>query len=231
MIGAVVYLIIYGLGAAKRRREALAKVASDLSLRFTEADPYGLAEVYGAAAFCSEGHDRKAYNVISGTVSGGDVRFFDYEYTVTVTRTHYVSGSKPGEGHWETTTEEETSYKSACAFHAGYSFKKLFVRPESFLDKAAAFVGFEDIDLDFAEFNKSFYVASDDKKFAYAVLTQKAMEFFLARAGITMEMLDDYTLFYYGSGVIAAEEVPALIATAAEFSSLLPEYLKKELVT
>ena len=201
--------------AARKRREALAAIAARLNLRYHQGDPFGLPTVYAGTAFCSQGHSRRAYNVVAGPIGCGEARFFDYQYKTTV--------------HTKHGTREVTHYRSGCGFHAPYRFKRLVVRPEGFFDKVAGFLGFDDIDLDLAEFNKSFYVSSEDKKFAYDVLSQKAMEFFLARRGITMETGWDYLLFYYGGGTLRVEEVAALISTAAAFCELLPDYLKQEL--
>ena len=215
VIAVVIAAMVWSSIAARKRREALARIAGELKLRYYENDPFGLPSVYSGSALCNQGHSREAYNVVAGAIGCGEARYFDYKYKTTV--------------HTKNGTREVTHYRSGCGFHSPYRFKGLVVRPESFFDKAAGFLGFEDIDLDFAEFNKAFYVSSDDKKFAYDVLTQKAMEFFLARRGIAMETGSGYLLFYYGGGTLSVEEVKPLIRTSAEFCELLPEYLKEDM--
>jgi hypothetical protein len=193
----------------KKRREALAALAARLNLRYYKNDPFGIPTKYGDARLCSQGHSKRASNVIAGPMADGEVCYFDYRYTV-------------GSGKNSTTYN-----KSACAFRSAFLFKRLLVRPENLFDKAAGLIGFEDIDLDSAEFNKKFYVSCEDKKFAYDVLNQRAMEFLLARPGITMEMGWNYVLFNYGTR-LSPEEVEGLISTAAAFCGFLPEFLKEE---
>jgi hypothetical protein len=226
----ILIAIISSLFIKDTRLPDLRALAAARGLAFHDDDPFNLPDVYDGTLFTNEGHDKKASNVIEGRAGEVDVRFFDYEYTVTVTRTRHVPGTRPGTGHTETYTEEETHYKSGCAVHTPLRLKGLFIRPESFFDKAAAFCGFEDIDLDLAEFNKKFYVTSDDKKFAYDVLSQKAMEFLLLRLFITIESAGDFFLFYDASeSLLSASDAAALIDTASGFYALLPDYFKKEI--
>jgi hypothetical protein len=103
----------------------------------------------------------------------------------------------------------------------------LLIRPENFLDKAAGLIGFEDIDLDNAEFNRKFHVSADDKKFAYDVLNQRLMEFLLTRSGITIELAADRILFSYDSR-LSPDEVARLIDMTASFPDFLPNYLKAD---
>ncbi len=216
--GAILFIIIallvaaVGVGALiweKRRRDALIALAHRLGLTFYKRDAFGIPAAYGDTRLCSQGHSKRAYNIIAGDFGGGDIRYFDYKYTV-------------GSGK-----NSHTYYRSACALHLPYAFTGLIVRPESFLDKAAGLIGFDDIDLDHAEFNNRFFVKCQDKKFAYDVLNQRAMEFFLARRGITLEMRWNYLLMNY-SKRLSLQEIEHLISDAAAFSCLLPHYLKKD---
>lgn len=210
LVGAlVVAAIVYSIVAAAKRRQALLAVAQRLGLAFSPGDPYGIPERYGATDVCNSGHSKRASNVISGDLGEGRVCYFDYRYTT-------------GSGK-----DQTTHHYSVCAFESTYFWRRLFVRPENFLDKAAAMIGFDDIDLDNAEFNSAFFVKCEDKKFAYDILSQKVMEFFIERRGLSLEMLGNLLVFYR-SGTLSAAEVEPLIVDAAAFTALLPNYLRTD---
>lgn len=231
----LIALLIYGIICAakkaieeeRRRREALPRIASTWGLRYSEGDPLNLPAVYRDTSLCGQGEDRRASNVIFGRHQEGDLRFFDYEYTIVTTRRVYVEHGRGRGGHWETRTERTTYHKSACAVHVSYPLQRLRLRPESFLDKAAAFFGFDDVDLDHAEFNRRFCVVSDDKKFAYDILHQRAMEFLLARPDMEIEVMEDFFLLYRCAGSAAtADEIEPLMQTAVGFCGLVPNFVR-----
>lgn len=205
----IIAVMVFSIIATYKRRQALRALARAKGLRFYESDPFGLPNRYGDTRLCGEGHSKKASNVIAGDFAGGNVCYFDYKYTT-------------GSGK-----NSQTHQKSACALHTGYYFTRMLVRPENILDKVAGFFGFDDVDLDQAEFNRKFYVGCSDKKYAYDILTQRVMQFFLDRPGITLEMGWDYLLFHY-DGTIEVAGVAALIDGAEVFMSLVPNYVKKD---
>ena len=209
VIAAVVAVLIHNFVAARMRREALQRLADTKRMRFYRRDPFNLPAIYGYMRLCSKGRNKSASNIIAGDTGCGELRYFDYQYT---------------EGSGDS---EHTYQKSVCGLAPPYHFTRLLVRPENFLDKAAGALGFEDIDLDNAEFNRKFYVSCDDKKFAYDVLHQRAMELLLARPGITVEMAPHCSLFSYDSR-LSPEGVAALIDTAEKFCALVPDFLRQE---
>jgi len=200
---------VLGALAAHRRKKALRQLAAEKRLRFSGRDPFNLPNVYGRTRLCSTGHSRKAKNVIYGALGAHEVRYFDFRYTT-------------GSGK-----NSHTHHFGACALHTDCHFTPLIVRREGLFDKVAGFFGFDDVDLDHAEFNRRFYVGCSDKKFAYDVLSQRAMQFFLDRERLSMEMRWNYLIFYR-SGTPRVPEVARLIEDAAAFADLLPNYLKKQ---
>ena len=207
----VVIAIVLTLAAlaSHKRKKALQAFALRKGLAFAGHDPFDLPNVYGQAKLCSTGRSRKATNVIHGDMGDGEVRYFDYRYTT-------------GSGKNRTTHSF-----GACAFHIDCHLTPLVVRREGLFDKVAGFFGFDDVDLDHGEFNRRFYVGCSDKKFAYDVLSQRAMQFFLDRQWLSMEMCWNYILFYR-SGTPKVPEVERLIEDAAAFAEALPNYLTKE---
>ena len=93
----------------------------------------------------------------------------------------------------------------------------------------AAVIGFDDIDLDYREFNKKFYVKSPDKKYAYDLLHSRAMEFLLRHSGITVETGGRSFLFYF-DGKMSLREVPVFLDMGIDFAELLPGFLKTKIL-
>ncbi len=200
--------IVAGIAALRRRKE-LAELARRKGLLYSHYDGFNLPNLYGETNLCGQGRSKKASNLIYGRVADGELRYFDYRYTV-------------GSGK-----NSHTYYKSACAVQTGYRFAPMLIRPEHMFDKVAGFFGFEDIDLDLGEFNRKFFVRCADKKFAYDVLSQRAMQFLLDRGGVSLEMRWNYCILYF-NGTLKVDKVERLIDDAVDFIALLPNYLREE---
>jgi hypothetical protein len=107
------------------------------------------------------GRSRYGYNRISGEWNGREILGFDY---------HYVTGSGKN---------QQTHRFSAVILQSRVPLKPLYLRPEGFFDKVTEFFGLDDIDFESAEFSRQFYVKSPDRRWAYDVIHQRAMEFLL----------------------------------------------------
>ncbi len=64
----------------------------------------------------------------------------------------------------------------------------LTIRREGILDKFAASFGFDDIDFESEEFSRRYHVGCSDRKFAYDVITPRAMEFLIREAAPAMRI-------------------------------------------
>ncbi len=208
LLAAAAIMVIVAI-ASKKRRQALEQLAAGKGMRFSKHDLFNLPNKYGQTKLCGTGDAQKAKNLIFGDVEGGQIRFFDYRYST-------------GSGKNRTTHRF-----GACAVSTNLHFTPLVVRPENVLDKLAGWFGFEDVDLDQGEFNRKFHVGCKDKKYAYDVLSQRVMQFFLDRPGISMEMCWNFCLFYY-SGTLSVDKVGPLIDAVSSFAGLLPNYFKTD---
>ena len=110
------------------------------------------------------------------------MRFCDY---------HYETYSTDSKGRRTT----HHHYFSAVVVETAPSLKPLFIRGESFFDKIGEFMGFDDIDFELAEFSSSFHVTAPDKRWAFDVLHQEAMEFLLNSPRFALE--------FHGGRVVA----------------------------
>jgi hypothetical protein len=205
-----IVVVVFTSMAAKKRREALAKVAADNGLEFSPNDPFDLPNYLAGIDTFNQGSSRKAENVIHGQWRGRKVIAFDYQYTT-------------GSGK-----NRHTHQLSACLQPVGVRVPGVVIRPETFLDKAAGFVGFEDIDFESDEFSREFFVKSDDRKFAYDICHPQMMSWLLANGrGWSVQLVDSSLVLTTGSRW-SPEEFAAALYFSARFFELIPEFVWKE---
>lgn len=160
--------------AEKRRREALGAWAAANGLAFSPAKDFGYDARFPAFACLRQGERRYAYNILSGTWKNRPFTGFDY---------HYETYSHDSKGHRQT----HHHYFSAVVIGSAVPLKPLTIRPEGLFDKLAAAFGFDDIDFESAEFSRKFHVKAADRKYAYDVLHQRAIEFLLQSPVFSLE--------------------------------------------
>lgn len=214
VIGLVVVVVIVGIivsvMADSKRRQALAAIAFERGWDYNHDDPFDIPSTYEVFSCLNEGHDREASNVISGEYEGLAFKAFDYEY-------------KTGSGK-----DEHTNSFSAVIVQAPYPLKPISIRPEGFMDRVAGALGFDDIDFEWNEFNRAFYVKAADKQFAYDVIHQKMMEFLMENRGWCQEIFADQMIVSDDSD-FAPEKFLGALQFARTFLGLLPDYLADKL--
>jgi hypothetical protein len=218
--------IVYASQQAKKRREDLARIATTLELSFDTGDPFNIPSRYSAFGLLSAGHNCQAYNVVHGRRGRYAVKAFDYIYYTTETSTE-TSTDAQGQTTTRQVTREVSHVMSAVVFDVGAGFPPLFIRPENFLDKIAAAIGFGDINFESAEFSRKFYVKSSDKKFAYDVIHPRMMEFLLANPRWTLELKGQGVLA--SQGTLRPEQFREGIEFVEAFLGNIPDYLWQEL--
>ena len=202
----IVVAIVLSLVAAAKRKKELALLAARLGLRFAEKDVFDLPERHSGMAAFSTGHSQRAYNQMYGEAEGYRFVLTDYAYT--------VGGGK----------NSHTYNLTYCLLYSGMAMGCLQVRPENFSDKIAAFVGFDDINFESAEFNSAYYVRADDKRFAYDIIHPKMMEYLLHCTDLQMEICGEVILVHFGKK-LPVEAIEPLLHTTRGIADLLPSYL------
>jgi hypothetical protein len=206
----VIAVIVIGALQAAKRRQAWQALAQRYGCSFSAAAPFAIDECYPQSLF-DKGDRRKAYNVLSGKIENQDVMAFDYQYT-----------ERRGSGK----NRHSTIYHFTCLLLTPpIPFQRLWIRPESFLDRVGEFFGLDDIDFESDEFSRRFFVKCPDKKFAYDILHARAMELLLECGKIFIEAQDDSILFYYSGSLRVPEDVGLLIQRGLRFLELIPSYL------
>lgn len=211
MIGLVVVVAIAGAFAARKRREELVVLASRLRLNYRADKDYSMADRFEFLNALAQGDNRYAYNILSGSYQNHEVLAFDY---------HYETDSTDSKGRRQT----HHHHFSFFILMLTQSFPELRISREGFLSKIAQAFGYDDIDLESAEFSKAFCVRSKDKKFAYDVCHAPMMEYLLANRDLNIEIEGRALALAFGK-CLSAADIEANFGRLLEIRSRLPEYL------
>lgn len=206
--------------ATKKRREDLAALAAELGLTFDERRDKSHDDEYAQFEVFRRGHSRYALNTLRGAVVIRDrdwpVKMGDFTYRVT---------RRSGKN-----TTTHTYHFSYVIVHAPFArVPDLLVRREGILDKLAGSLGFEDIDFESAEFSRRFHVKSRDRRFAYALLDPRMIEFLLASNPPVIDMEHGACCFTDGTRRWAPQQFREALAWARGFYERWPDHLTAEL--
>lgn len=200
--------VVVSLYSAAQRRKALEQLCVMHGWTFSVSDHIGLTCWNGFGCLCA-GYSQQAYNVMQGRY--GSLRFcaFDYRYTT-------------GSGK-----SRQTHCFSAVTVEGQYPLKKMLIRPEGLGDRLAGMLGFEDIDFEWEEFNRAFYVKAEDKAAAYDVISQKMMEYLMLNRGWYIEISGRYMIVH--NGVLDPDGFLRALSFCDGFFKQLPGYLAEKM--
>ena len=207
----VIAAIIFGAISARKRREALAALALRLGLSYCADEDHSIADRYEFLDALARGSNQYAFNILSGIYQGHEVLIFDY---------HYETHSTDSKGRRQT----HHHYFSFFVLMLPQSFPELRITREGLFSKIAQAFGFDDIDLESAEFSRRFCVRSKDKRFAYDVCNSQMMEYLLANRDLSIE-IEGQALALAFDKRLSVEEIESNLGRLIEIRSRLPEYL------
>lgn len=210
----VVVFAIYGAFQARKRRDALAAWAAQQGLAFAPDNVRGFDDRFPAFDCLRAGDNRYAYNIARGLWHERSALTFDY---------HYETHSTDSKGHRTT----HHHYFSAVIVGSNVPLKPLLIRPEGFFDRVKGFFGFEDINFESAEFSRKFYVQSPDRKWAYDVLHQRAMEFLLVSPVFSLKFDTQCVMAWRDTTFEPAEFTQALTLVRGLLEQL-PDFVVKD---
>jgi hypothetical protein len=199
----------------RRRTRALGVRAAGLGLSFAKDDQSGLAGRLGPkfdVLARGIGGRQSALNVMAGDWRGHQVQAFDYRYERRLT----PQGKSTA-----------LCYLSAALAVEPQRFPRTVIRPETAADRLAAAAGFEDIDFESHEFSKQFYVQGADRRFAYALVDPRMMEYWLAHPGWSLE-LDGGDVLIWDEARWAPERFESALDFLAGFLDRVPGHVRKE---
>jgi hypothetical protein len=210
----------FGRLQIRKRREALAALAAQLGWRFDPSRDTSHDEEYAHFEIFRQGHSRTAYNTLTGTleVAGRDwpAKAGDFLYKTT-----------SSSGKSTTTHRHRFSY---LIVHLPFArVPDLLIRREGLFDKLAGVFGFDDIDFESEEFSRRFCVKGPDKRFAYAVIHPRMMEFLLAEQPPALDIEHGRCCIADGRQTWDADGFRARLDQARGFFGLWPEHLVADL--
>jgi hypothetical protein len=211
VLGLIITLAIFGAIAARKRREELAALALRLGLTYAAEKDHNLAARFGFLDHLARGSNRYAYNILSGVYQNREVLVFDY---------HYETHSTDSKGRRQT----HHHHSSFFILMLPQSFPELRITREGLLSKLAQAFGYDDIDLESAEFSRTFCVRGKDKKFAYDICHATMMEYLLANRDLSIEIENHALALAFGKR-LAAAEIEMNLGRLLEIRSRWPEYL------
>ena len=202
----IIALIVYGIINARKRREALARMAAQWGLQYYAEDPFDMPSRYGHFDLFSSGHSRSASNVMAGKIGDRDVILCDYRYTT-------------GSGKNQTTYSFQAAIMAMPILAA-----RMHMRHESIFDRVASWVGHDDINFESAEFSKRYHLKCDDRKFAYDIFHARLIEYLLACGDCpTLEMNGPTLLLYESKSNL--DNFQRLLDIGQEIIRSIPEYV------
>ena len=205
----VITVAVYAAGASARRRKMLAAWARSRGLSFDPSKDRSMDGRFSAFDCLRRGHSRYAYNVMRGTCAKLDVTAFDY---------HYATGSGKNRSDY---------HFSAVVAAAPLPLKDLYIRREGIFDKVTEFFGLDDIDFESAEFSRRFYVKAPDRKWAYDVIHQRAMEFLLRSPRCSIQFAERQVIAWRDTAR-KPQDFAATADVLAGLLDLLPDYLVQQ---
>jgi hypothetical protein len=210
ILAVVVGAIIIAFKRDKARRLRLETFAAGESLQYDRTRQNDMEERYPEFDLFTRGSSRYAENFITGMAGAYGLTAFDYRFTT---------------GSGKNRTRHEYA---VIILQPSFPLKPLKIRPEGIFDKVTAAFGWDDIDFESAEFSKRFHVSSQDRRWAFDVLTPRTIEFLMERGKPTLEM-DHWRLMQVFSTELEPENIKEAIVTSTGLLDRIPAFTKDSL--
>lgn len=190
----------------KKRREALAAMASQLGLQYSSDDTIGCLGF--PFRLLTKGDGRGTENVMWGTWQGIPMTEFDY---------WYYDESTDSEGR-----TSKSYYRFSCAVtEIVAACSPLTIDRENLLTRLADHMGMHDIEFELEAFNKVFNVKSHDRKFANDMIDARMMQWLIDVDGAFEFELSAKWVMAFSKKRAPSELVP-LLGTAQQFLEHVP---------
>lgn len=210
IILAVIGIGIYSSYQSRKRREALLAWAHSKGWRLRSSKLGGLNHEYPSLKFFDKGHSRQAFNVITGDYEGHPIRLMDYQYTT-------------GSGK-----NRSTHNVGVAIMQTAFPVIPLTIRRENPLDRVGEFFGADDIDFESAEFSRKFYVKSSDRKWAYDVLHQRAMDYLLTAPSYNIAF-GSFEVAVTRNGFFGPDSYEEALLVARTLYEMIPDYVVQQM--
>jgi len=206
----LIILAVYAWRQEQKRREALRIWCRKHGWKLAGHSVTGWDHDYQGIRLFDRGHSKSGDNIITGHFHGRPVTLLDYQYST-------------GSGKNRT-----THHRGVTILGCEFPTVPLQIRREHAFDKVGAFLGGGDIEFESAEFNRTFFVKSADRKWAYDVIHTRFMEYLLSAPHFSVEFgFGEIAIFR--NGKCSPEQYEQQVEMAWQLYQLIPEFLIKQM--
>ena len=190
----------------RNRAHALAISAKRHGLCFSPMDHFNCASP--PFDLFREGDGRGTENVMWRATGNVPIRVFDYWF-------YDESEEQNGSTH-------RSYHRRTCATaDVGWMWPKLSLAKESLVSRAAGALGARDLEFESEEFNRTFFVTSEDRRFANVFLDAQMIDLLASTKGfVEIEVHNRWILLH--TERLKGEELPALFKLTEEIVSRIP---------
>jgi hypothetical protein len=214
MIGIFVLLAIVATllasAAAKRRTEALGRVAETLGFNLTTQASVGSVPGFTALPLASRGKSQAVHNLLTGRIDGHDLRVFDFKY---------VTGSGK---HRQTHRQSVVGVTLPAARLPPFT-----LQPESIWNKIGALFGSRDINFEnHPEFSRRYHLRADMEEAVRAVFQDPVLHHFETMDGVSLEANGNTFILYRQDRVLEPERLGDALHEAVGVARTLAVYAR-----
>ena len=176
----------------KERKEQLGAVASRLGFEFSPESQPQMAEHLAHFPLFSQGHSKKAWNVMNGRAGDVKVQIFDYTYT--------TGGGK----------SSRTWAQTVFLFESGRLRLPAFSQwPQGFWDKIAGAFGQQDIDFEAnPEFSRAYVLQGRDEDLVRTLFSEPVVAYYTRHPGLCVEGEGGQLIYYHRDPRVEPEQIP-----------------------
>lgn len=178
---------------AGRRSQEFAEIAYRIGVDFSPEDDWGLINLLSDFKLFRRGIRKSITNVLRSQdgLLQTDLRIFDYQYT--------ISTGKTSKRFRQTVFFADSRQLGLPEFR---------MKPEHFLHKIGALLGFDDINFEaFPEFSRQYYLKSSDEQYLRATMHDGILRFFSVEKGWRVEGVNYYLIFYKKDVLLPPQEI------------------------
>lgn len=207
IVGLLIWFAHLESKAKKARTRAMSATAYRLGYGFAGGETSYHEGIFAHFTELNRGHSRYAYNAMWGETEGHRIDAYDYHFAVT-----HSTGKSTTTSHY---------HRSVVMLQLPAPCPRLTVFEEDLASKIAQFAGYDDIDFESAEFSRRYCVRSENKRFAYNLITPEMMEFLMSRTGLFFE-IRERLLVIVNDPQLAPSEYPLFIRRAIDIRNRIP---------
>jgi len=209
-MGAVIVLVIvatiYNSKKARERTEYLRGVANLLGWQFGQEAPMNWIPNMGSFGLFNSGHSKSISNVMFGHSNGVKAALFDYTYVT-------------GHGKHRTTHYQSVVYFEPTDLHLPF----FSLRPENFMHKFIAALGYQDIDFgNRPTFSSQYLLRGNDEQAIRNAFHDALLAFYEANPGISTDGGGNQIFIFREGRHTPPDQVRAFIDWAAGLQNVFP---------